>query len=137
MVFVETGRFGKKMKVGGLHPSGPVTIRDVEPLGDLSRNEFSADWDPSKDKRIPAWELLHNLIRALNQQGTAAAGHLLRAVPRHERAVRQSAFRLYVHTEQAGRAAEALEYNKLISAWEDIRLAAAPSTDGEQGELKL
>ncbi len=39
--------------------------------------DYPDDWDPSKDLRLPIWEVLHFLIRALKQGGESQAGRLL------------------------------------------------------------
>jgi putative DNA methylase len=39
----------------------------------LRPDELSADWDPTKDKRLTAWEMVHQIIHALEAGGESAA----------------------------------------------------------------
>ena len=45
--------------------------------GSWAGTELPRDWSPETDTRLPVWEALHHLIRALNQDGESAAGVLL------------------------------------------------------------
>jgi putative DNA methylase len=38
--------------------------------------EYPADWDPTKDDRIPVWEALHQLVRAFRTSGEHGAAKL-------------------------------------------------------------
>ncbi len=87
-------------------------------------NEYPTDWDPTTDKRLPVWEALHQLIRALRQQGESASGVLLAALGGKVDAVRQLAYRLYTLCERQGQAEDARAYNELITSWSGIEAAA-------------
>lgn len=87
--------------------------------------EYPADWDPSADTRIPVWETLHQLIRALKQEGETNAGYLLAAVRSRSEATRQLAYRLYTLCERRGLAEDARAYNELITSWGGIETAAS------------
>jgi putative DNA methylase len=39
-----------------------------------------SDWDPTKDKRLTAWEVTQQLIRVLEQKGEKGAAGLLAKV---------------------------------------------------------
>jgi len=82
--------------------------------------EYPVDWDPKKDKRMPVWEALHHLIRALNQSGESAAAALLAQVSDKGDAMRQLAYWLYELSNRKGWTVEAGAYNGLIIAWEEI-----------------
>jgi putative DNA methylase len=86
----------------------------------LRWGELSGDWSPSQDQRTPVWEGLHRLIRALNQEGEAAAGQLLAGMPTLIESVRSLAYRLYTLCERKGWAEDARAYNELINAWQGI-----------------
>ena len=43
----------------------------------LKPNELPADWDPTTDPRLTAWEMVHHLIRALEAGGEGAAAALV------------------------------------------------------------
>lgn len=85
--------------------------------------EYPADWDPRTDKRLPVWEVLHQLIRALKQDGESGAGRMLAVVKGKSEAVRQLAYRLYTLCERKGWAEDARAYNELITSWSGIESA--------------
>jgi len=87
--------------------------------------EYPDDWDPSTDRRLPVWEALHHLIRALKQGGESASGALLAGLGGKAEAVRQLAYRLYTLCERQGWAEDARAYNELITSWSGIESAAA------------
>jgi putative DNA methylase len=98
--------------------------------------EYSVDWDPRTDTRNPVWETLHQLIRALKQEGETGSGHLLAAVKGKAEAARQLAYRLYTLCERQGWAEDARAYNELITSWSGIESAASSVPTGEsQGTL--
>ncbi|MCX6879292.1 MAG: DUF1156 domain-containing protein [Verrucomicrobia bacterium] len=97
--------------------------------------EYATDWDPRTDTRLPVWEALHQLIRALKQDGESASGALLAAIGGKAEAVRQLAYRLYTLCERLGQAEDARAYNELITSWTGIETAAASAPKPAQGEL--
>lgn len=90
----------------------------------LRWDELPGDWSPRKDARTPVWEGLHQLIRALNQQGEAVAGQLLAGMPALAEPARALAYRLYTLCERKGWAEEARAYNELINSWQGIEQAS-------------
>ncbi len=100
--------------------------------------EYEADWDPTKDNRIPAWEACHQMIRRLNNQGESAAGELLAKMPEKGEPIRQLAYHLYTLCERRKWAEEARAYNELIGSWHAI-VAASHDVGhrGTQTELGL
>lgn len=86
--------------------------------------ELPTDWSPSNDTRIPIWEALHQLIRALNQQGETAAGQLLAEMPDKTSSIIALTYRLYTLCERQGWAEEARAYNELQGAWNGIEQAS-------------
>lgn len=100
--------------------------------------ELPADWAPSGNGRVPAWEGLHQLIRALNQQGETAAGRLLARMPDSSSQIVALTYRLYTLCERRGRAEEARAYNELQGAWTGMEQAAARAgVLGQQQRLDL
>jgi putative DNA methylase len=90
----------------------------------LRPDELSADWDPEKDKRLTAWEMVHQLIRAIEGDGEPAAATLVAKLGSNAEIARELAYRLYTLCERRKRAAEALSYNGLVQSWPEImRLA--------------
>jgi putative DNA methylase len=92
----------------------------------LKPNEMQANWDPAKDRRLTAWESVHQLIRALETGGEAGAADLVAKLGSQAETARELAYRLYTICERKKRAAEALSYNALVQSWPEImRLARA------------
>ncbi|MFO0589648.1 MAG: DUF1156 domain-containing protein [Polyangiaceae bacterium] len=90
--------------------------------------EYPADWDARTDARLPMWEALHQLIRALRQQGESAAARILAVVLPQSEAIRQLAYRLYTVCERRGLSEDARHYNDLVTSWSsiDAALSAVP-----------
>ncbi|WP_442483356.1 DUF1156 domain-containing protein [Aeoliella sp. SH292] len=95
----------------------------------LRWNDYPADWNPQTDTRIPIWEVLHQLIRALRQGGESSAGKLLAQgnIQSRAEASRQLAYRLYTLCERKGWAEDARAYNELITSWSAIE-SSTPQT---------
>jgi putative DNA methylase len=129
-----TGKFGdadvlaraKGTSVSGLVESG-VVASSAGSLQLIRWADLSKDWNPDTDNRTPIWEALHQLIRALNQDGESAAGSLLARMPARAEPVRALAYRLYTLCERKGWAEEARAYNELVTAWTGIEQASAES----------
>lgn len=122
----------KATSVSGLVDAG--VLRSGSGKVQLLRwNDFPADWDPSKDMRIPIWEVLHQLIRALRQGGESAAGKLLGNgnVQSRSEAARQLAYRLYTLCERKSWSEDARAYNELITSWTNIESATPQISQGE------
>jgi putative DNA methylase len=103
----------------------------------LRPSEFSAEWNPDKDNRIPIWEVLHQLIRALRDGGETEAGQLLShfSVQSRAEAARQLSYRLYTLCERKGWADDARAYNELVTSWAAIESNASREPAVKQGEL--
>jgi putative DNA methylase len=90
----------------------------------LRPEELPADWDPATDPRLTAWEIVHQLIRALSTEGEPAAAALVTKLGVKAEVARELAYRLYQICERKKRAPEALAYNGLVQSWPEItRLA--------------
>jgi putative DNA methylase len=95
----------------------------------LKPNELPKDWDPATDLRLTAWQMVHQLIRALEAGGESAAASLLAKLGSKAEIARELAYRLYTIAERKKRAAEGLSYNSLVQSWPEItRLVRAEST---------
>jgi len=119
------------IKEAGVIQSGSGKVRL------LKWAEYPSDWDPRTDKRMPIWEALHQLIRALKQGGESASGTLLAALGSKAEAVSQLAYRLYTLCERLGQADDARAYNELVTSWTGIETAAARNATPalKQGKL--
>ena len=90
----------------------------------LRPEELPADWDPAKDPRLTAWEIVHHLIRVLASGGEGAAAELVAKLGAKSEVARELCYRLYTLCERKKRASEALSYNALVQSWPEIaRLA--------------
>lgn len=126
-----TGKYGeadvlaraKGTSVGGLVEAGVVDCSKGE-LRLLRWADMASDWSPETDSRVPVWEALHQLIRALNQDGESAAGALLARMPERSEPIRALAYRLYTLCERRGWAEDARAYNELVTAWTAIEQAS-------------
>lgn len=140
-----TGRFGeadvlaraKGTSVAGLQATGVVESGKGE-LRLLRSAELPSDWLPETDTRLPIWEALHHLIRALNQDGESAAGSLLARMPARAEPIRALAYRLYTLCERKGWSDDARAYNELVNAWSAIEQAAGEAgVVGTQARLNF
>ena len=140
-----TGKFGdantlaqaKGTSVGGLQTTGVVESGGGN-LRLLRWAELPKNWSPETDTRTPVWEALHQLIRALNQDGESAAGALLARMPARAEPIRALAYRLYTLCERKGWAEEARAYNELVAAWSGIEQASADAgIVGSQARLDI
>jgi len=140
-----TGRFGeadvlaraKGTSVAGLQATGVVESGKGD-LRLLRSSELPRDWSPETDSRLPVWEALHHLIRALNQEGESAAGALLARMPARSEPIRALAYRLYTLCERKGWADDARAYNELVTAWSGIEQAAGEAgVLGSQAQLDI
>ena len=106
------------VKEAGVIQAGSGRVRLLAP------SESPADWDPTGDNRTPVWEALHQMIRALQSHGEAAAGILLARMPERAEPIRNLAYRLYTLCERKGWTDEARSYNELITSWLGIEAAS-------------
>ena len=113
---------------GVLHAAGGVVRL-------LKWPEYPTDWTPSRDQRLPVWEVLHQLIRVFKDEGETGAGAVYAAVQSKAEASRQLAYRLYTLCERAGWAEDARAYNEIITSWNAIETAAANAKSQSETSL--
>ena len=90
------------------------------------------------DKRITAWEVVHQLIRELETNGEHAAGMLLAKLGAEGEIARELCYRLYSLCERKKRANEAMSYNGLVQSWPElIRLSREKSPVSKSGNQDL
>ncbi|GLZ27663.1 hypothetical protein Pstu01_43320 [Stutzerimonas stutzeri] len=140
-----TGKYGdaevlskaKGTSVGGLVDAGVVESTGGN-LRLLKWAEMPRDWSPENDSRLPVWEALHQLIRALNQDGETAAGQLLARMPDKTAGLTALTYRLYTLCERQGWTNEARAYNELQGAWLGIEQASQEAGHiGSQSTLDI
>lgn len=134
----ETLSKAKNSSVAGLVEAGIVAASRGR-VRLLARDEYSAGWDPAKDRRIPVWEATQRLVHALLTDGEASAGDLLARLGGLGDTARDLAYRMYHVAERKGWTDEARAYNALVVAWPDLARAAesARATQSAQTSLGL
>lgn len=83
-------------------------------------NELPTNWDPATDTRIPAWEIVHHLVRVLDEGGEDSAAELVAKLGSKAEVARELAYRLYTISERKKRPGEALWYNALVQSFPEI-----------------
>jgi putative DNA methylase len=123
----DTGEYGvaetlskaKNTSVGGMVDAGILNSKSGK-VRLLKPSELPKDWDPGTDPRLTAWEMVHHLIRVLENGGEGAAAELVGKLGSKAEVARELAYRLYVICERKKRAQEALSYNGLVQSWPEI-----------------
>ena len=109
----------------GIIVSGKGKVRLLKPA------ELPADWDPTTDKRLTVWEMVHQLIRVLEAGGESAAAQVVAKLGSQAETARELCYRLYTLCERKKRANEAMAYNGLVQSWPEItRLAREKPSAG-------
>ena len=98
--------------------------------------ELTKDWDPTTDARMSSWEVVHHLVRVLDE-GERAAAMLVAKFGVSAEAARELAYRLYTICERKKRAQEALSYNALVQSWPEIIRLARESVKQGSGQAEL
>jgi putative DNA methylase len=130
----------KNTSVAGLVQTG-ILASKAGKVRLLAPDELPDDWDPSTDTRLTVWEMVHQLIRALNEGGEPGAANLVAKLGSKAEVARELCYRLYTLCERKKRAAEAIAYNALVQSWPEItRLASdnsksAPPQPAQAGLL--
>lgn len=113
----------KNTSVAGMVDAGVVASKAGK-VRLLRPAELSAAWNPADDKRLTVWEMVHQLVRALEAGGEATAADLVQKLGSKAETARELAYRLYTVCERKKRAQEALSYNALVQSWPELlRLA--------------
>ena len=130
----ETLSTAKNTSVSGMVEAGILHSRAGK-VRLLRPNELPADWDPARDDRLITWEIVHHLIRVLEQSGEGSAAQLVRKLGGWAEIAREFCYRLYTVCERKKRAADALAYNGLVQSWPEISRLARMEAPPEQAEL--
>ncbi len=121
----ETLSKAKNTSVQGLKDAGILDRKSPGGKVRLLRpSELTPGWDPISDARLTAWEMVHHLIRVLEDSGESGAAVLAAKLGTKAEIARELCYRLYTLCERKKRAVEALSYNALVQSWPEItRLA--------------
>lgn len=118
----ETLSKAKNTSVQGMAQAGIISSKGGK-VRLLRPDELSKDWDPHSDLRLTVWEMVHQLIRALEHSESTAAALMAKLGTRADTA-RELAYRLYTVCERKKWAQEAVAYNGLVQSGPEIaRLA--------------
>ncbi len=115
----ETLSKAKNTSIAGMVEAGILSSKSGK-VRLLRPSELSASWDPSRDRRLTAWETVHQLIRVLEEDGETATADLVAKLGGKAEIARELAYRLYSLCERNKRAQEALAYNGLVQSWPEI-----------------
>jgi len=125
----------KNTSVSGLNDAG-ILLSKAGKVRLLKPAELPVDWNPTTDKRLTVWEMVHQLIHVLEAGGEGAAAVLVAKLGSKAETARELCYRLYTLCERKKRANEAMSYNGLVQSWPEItRLAretpraVTPDTD--------
>ncbi len=134
----ETLSKAKNTSVSGIVDSGILASRGGK-VRLLMPAELPPAWDPATDDRIPAWEVVHHLIRVLETSGEDAAAELVTKLGGQAEVARELAYRLYTICERKKWAPEARAYNGLVVSWSEIEALAQKDipTPTSQGQREL
>lgn len=114
------------IRLAGIGTHGKGKVRLFKP------EELPSDWNPESDKRLTVWDMVHHLIRTL-EQGEEAAGRLLSKLGTQADVARELAYRLYSICERKKRSADGQRYNALVSSWPELVRLAQQAPRQEQG----
>jgi putative DNA methylase len=103
----------------------------------LARDEYDDDWNPVTDRRLPVWEVMQRLIRALLVDGEAGAAELLAPLGGIGDTSRDLSYRLYHVAERKGWTEEARAYNALVVAWPDLIRGAEQARSRQPAQASL
>jgi putative DNA methylase len=135
----ETLSKAKNTSVAGMVEAGILTSKSGK-VRLLKPAELPKNGDPEDDERLTVWEMVHQLVRAV-EQGENVAAELVSKLGSKAETSRELAYRLYVICERKKRTQEALSYNALVQSWPEIaRLARKKEqepTSGVQDKLAL
>lgn len=114
----------KNTAVAGLVDGG-IIVSKAGKVRLLKPDELPAGWDPVSDTRLTVWEMVHQLVRALESGGDSAAAILTAKLGSHAETARELCYRLYTMCERSKRASEAVAYNGLVKSWPEITRMAS------------
>jgi putative DNA methylase len=132
----ETLSKAKNTSVSGLVEAGLLASKGGK-VCLLKPSDLPKDWDPTTDKRLTVWEMVHHLIRVLEAGGESAASVLAAKMGSKAEVVRELAYRLYTLCERKKRAPEALAYNALVQSWPEITRLAREGSKPVKGQTTM
>jgi putative DNA methylase len=126
----------KNTSVAGMVDAGILTSKRGK-VRLLKPSELPGEWDPTKDTRLTAWEMVHHLIRVLEANSEKGASELAAKLGTKAEIARELCYRLYTLCERKKRPAEALSYNGLVQSWPEITRLARENTKPRAAQATL
>ncbi|MFR0557006.1 DUF1156 domain-containing protein [Pseudoscardovia radai] len=132
----------------GTTPGALVDDGIFEAVGGTARlltpGELSCEWNPAKDAHTDLWEAVVRLTGVYATDGADTVVQLLAEVSQRFPsldAIKALGFRMYHEAEKRGDTDTALQFNSLVSAWDDLAMDAHRYAEshqhGVQGQLDL
>ncbi len=131
----ETLSKAKNTSVSGMVEAGILTSKGGK-VRLLRPDELPGDWDPEKDSRLTVWEMVHHLVRSL-EQGEKSAAELVAKLGSKADTARELAYLLYTLCERKKRAREALAYNALVQSWPEIMRLSREEKALPKGQTRI
>ena len=132
----ETLSKAKNTSVDGLVEAGILSSKAGK-VRLLRPDELPEDWDPSADKRLTVWEIVHHLVRVLESSGEKVASRIVFSVGSKTEAARELCYQLYATCENKKRTIEARSYNSLVCSWPEINRLAREDDVPEGAQTPL
>ena len=132
----ETLSKAKNTSVNGLVEAGILSSKAGK-VRLLKPGELSKDWEPTTDKRLTVWEMVHHLVRVLGSSGEKAASQLVVELGTRAEVARELCYQLYTICENQNRANQSLSYNGLVQSWPEIARLAQESETPEAVQTSL
>lgn len=142
----ESGPFGdadnlaraRNASIDGLRRSGVLTSY-ASAVRLLAPGDLPADWNPATDPHLSVWEVVLHLSRVLADGGVPAAAALYRAVPGAVdlALAKELAYLLFRIAEQRKQVADAVAFNTLAAAWNEIAAAATGRSIPAAAQLEI
>ena len=129
----------KVTSIAGLRQAGIIHSKGGK-VRLLRPEELPNNWDPETDKRLPIWEMTHQLLRIYfhAKAGDEATAAILRKLGSRGETVRDLAYRLFNVCEKKKRSQEAQAYNAIVLGWPEIaRLSRQSSMPGTEEQTAL
>ena len=133
----ETLARAKNVAIGKLQNLDRLLIAEGGVVQLLSIDEYSDD-RPLSLGNMAAWEGCFRIAYHLNREdgdGIPGAARVAQSMDGHVDAVERLARILYNHYDRKGDSQNALVFNNLVTAWQDILSALSRTKEDEQGQL--
>lgn len=128
----------RNASIDGLKRSG-VLISYANEVRLLAPADLPADWDPATDPHLTVWEVVLHLSRVLADGGVPSAASLYRSVPGSVdlALAKELAYLLFRIAEQRKQTADAVAFNTLAAAWNEIATTATGRSIPAAAQLEI